>query len=77
MLVDEYNGNILPLLCEAVKRALNGRVVRLAVYDEEVLLRVRGRGDVLFGSPLSVSCWCEGRGWGGAHADAGEEEASY
>lgn len=47
MLVNEHNGNILPLPGELVKRLFDRRVVGFAVDDEVVLLRLGGFGDVL------------------------------
>lgn len=47
MLVDENDGNVFALLRERVEGSLDGSVVRLAVDDEEVLLVVGRRGDVL------------------------------
>lgn len=47
MLVDQQNANVLPLRREALEGRLDGRVVGLGVDDQEVLLGVRGRGDVL------------------------------
>lgn len=47
MLIDQHNGNILPVLGVLLKRLLDGGVLGLVVDDEEVLLRVGGRIDVL------------------------------
>ena len=47
VLVDEHNRNILPLLCEGLKHLFYGGVFSLLVYEEEVLLRVRGWREVL------------------------------
>lgn len=47
MLVDQQNTNILPLSCEPVESFFDGCVIRLAVDDEEVLLRIRWLGDML------------------------------
>lgn len=62
VLVDQQDADVLPLRGEALKGLLNRGVVRLAVHDEEVLLRVRRVGDVLhcaisfFLLPFSSSC---------------------
>jgi hypothetical protein len=47
VLVDQQNRNIFPLGCEFVECGFDGCVLGLVVDDEEVLLRVWGRGDVL------------------------------
>jgi len=47
VLVDEDNGNVLALLGESVKGTFDRGVLRLGIDDEEVLLRVWRRGDVL------------------------------
>lgn len=47
VLIDKHNGNILPLPSELVESLLDSCVVRLAVYDEVVLLRLWGFGDML------------------------------
>lgn len=49
VLINEQNGNVLALRGEAVKRGLDGVVVRLGVHDEEVLLRVGRWRYVLYG----------------------------
>lgn len=48
MLVDQHDTDVLALGGEALEGGLDGRRVRLAVYHEEVLLRVRRVRDVLF-----------------------------
>lgn len=48
MLIYEHNGNILPLLRELVKSMFNGRVIRLLINNEEVFLRIRRVGYMLF-----------------------------
>ena len=50
MLVDEHDGNILPLTRELVECGLEGSSIGLGVYDEEVLLRVWWAGYMLFES---------------------------
>ncbi len=47
MLIQEEDGNVLPLLREIVKRLLNGRHLGLRVDDQEVFLSVRRLSDVL------------------------------
>lgn len=47
MLIDENNSNVFPRLGVAVKRFLDGLVLRLVVDYEEVLLRVGAACDVL------------------------------
>jgi hypothetical protein len=47
VLVDKQNSDILALLRKLVKRRLDGRVLRLCVDDEEVLLAVWRLRDVL------------------------------
>jgi hypothetical protein len=47
MLVDEQNRNILALGREALERGFDLRCFGSGVHDEEVLLRVGGRGYVL------------------------------
>lgn len=51
MLVDKQDANVLALLCETIKSLLNRMVVCLRVYDQEVLLCIRRRSDML---PLLV-----------------------
>lgn len=53
MLVDKHNANVLSLIGEPVEGSLNGSGVCLVVDNEEVLLRIGARGDVL------VSCVSE------------------
>jgi hypothetical protein len=48
VLVDEQNRNILALGGELVECGFDGCVFGLRVHDEEVLLAVRGLGDVLY-----------------------------
>lgn len=48
MLIDEHNSNILPLTRERIECALDRRSFGPGVDNEEVLLGVRGVGDVLF-----------------------------
>jgi len=47
MLVYQDDANIFAVRGEPIKGGLDRRVVRLAVHDEEVLLRVRRRRYVL------------------------------
>lgn len=47
VLVDKQNGDVLALGGELVECGFDGRVLRLCVHDEEVLLCVWSRGDVL------------------------------
>lgn len=47
MLVDQHNGNILPIFRELVECFLDRRILRLGVHDEEVLLIIRRLRDVL------------------------------
>ena len=47
VLVDQDNADILPLLSEALERRLDGRRLRLAVDDQEVLLGVGAGRDML------------------------------
>lgn len=54
MLVDEQDSNILSLLGELLKGALDGGLLRLCVDDEVVLLAVRRVGDVLL-CPIRIS----------------------
>lgn len=54
MLINQQNPNILPLRRKPHKRILNILCLRLGVYDEEVLLRVRRGGDVLLWRVISV-----------------------
>lgn len=71
MLVDQNDGNVFAVLCEAVKRLLNGVVLCLIVDNQEVLLRVWALRDVLYHHVLAglfarfvgaSSAWtCEGR----------------
>jgi len=48
MLIDQENSNILPLSCESVESFFDSRIIRLAVNDEEILLRIRWLGDMLY-----------------------------
>ena len=47
MLVDQDYSNILPLRCELVEGGLDGGVFCLGIYDQEVLLVVWRRCDML------------------------------
>lgn len=47
MLIDEEDGNVLPLLREAIECLLYGRVFRFGVDNKEILLCIRRFGDVL------------------------------
>jgi len=47
VLVDKQNGDVLALRGELVERRFDGRILRLCVYDEEVLLRVWSWGNML------------------------------
>lgn len=47
VLVDQNNGDVLPLLGELIESLLDSCVLGLAVHDQVVLLRVRGLGDML------------------------------
>ncbi len=49
MLVDQNYPDIFPLCGKALKGRFDGGIVRLGVHDEEVLLRVWRRGDMLRG----------------------------
>lgn len=53
MLVDEQDGNVLPLLGELVERGLDSGRLGLAVNDKEVLLVVRRRCDMLIAGKVS------------------------
>lgn len=46
MLIYQYNANILALFCERVEGLFNGRLFGLGIAHEEVLLGVRGIGDM-------------------------------
>lgn len=54
MLVDQDNGNVLALLCEAVECAFDGRGFRLGIDYQVVLLAVWGVCDVLWDWSASV-----------------------
>ena len=54
MLVDQENPNILPLGCEPLESLFDSCIVRLAVDDEEVLLRIWRICDMLLVYQLSV-----------------------
>lgn len=73
MLVDEHNGNILALFGEPVKGTFDCGVLSFGIDDEEVLLRVWSRGDVLGGGSASGA---QTSGWTGqmAYAYSCEEE---
>ena len=47
VLIDEDDANVLALRREAIKRSLDGRVVRLGVDHQEVLLRFGWCGHML------------------------------
>lgn len=65
MLIDQQNPNILPLRRKPHKRIVNILCLRLGVYDEEVLLRVRRGGDVLLRWAISTpSSSLVGSGYG-------------
>lgn len=50
MLIYEHDGNVLALHGETVEGGLDSCILGLAVYDQEVLLRIWGLRDVLFPS---------------------------
>lgn len=54
MLVDQENANILPLSGESIKCFLDCGIVRLAVYNEKVLLGIWRGSDML--NRTSVYC---------------------
>jgi len=56
VLIYEHDRDILPLLRELVKGALDRRVLGFLVDDEVVLLGVRGIGDVLYNLAVSHAC---------------------
>ncbi len=72
MLVDQHYPDILPLRCKLVKGGLDGGVFCLAIYDQEVLLVVWRRRDVL--GMVSVLCGPEDRSRTGTHPDAGQKQ---
>ncbi len=77
MLIDEQNPNILPLDGEMLESLFDGRVIRLAIHHEEVLLGIRRRRNVLCFIPSvcsSVTSLPESRV---AYPDARQEQASY
>jgi hypothetical protein len=47
MLIDQENPDILPFICEPLKGFLDSGIVRLAIDNQEVLLRIRRSGDML------------------------------
>ncbi len=47
MLIDEHDPNILPFVREGLESTLDGRVVGLGVDNQEVLLGLWGRRDML------------------------------
>ena len=47
VLVDQYDRNVLPLLCELVECFLDGGLLSFGIDDKVVLLRVRSFGDML------------------------------
>lgn len=47
MLIDQEDSYIFPLRCKPLERFLDCGIVRLAIDDQKVLLRVRWRSDVL------------------------------
>lgn len=55
MLVDEKDGNVFPLLGELVEGGFDGRRLGLVIDDEEVLLIIRRRCDVLTTDDISFS----------------------
>ncbi len=52
MLIDQHNADVLALCRKALEGSFDRRRLRLAVDDQEVLLRVRGAGDVLRDTPM-------------------------
>jgi len=48
MLVNQHDGDVLPLAREVVEGLFDGRGLGLGVDDEEVALRVGRVGDVLY-----------------------------
>lgn len=79
MLIDEENGNVLPLFRELVKGALDCAVLRFGIHDEIVLLRVGRVGDVLPCNVRQEST--RDRDYfvvsGGTYADAGQEYSGH
>jgi hypothetical protein len=57
VLVDKQNSNVLALGGKFVECRFDGRVLRLCVHDEEVLLSVWGRGNVLERSECTRGRW--------------------
>lgn len=53
MLVDEHDGNVLPLLGELVESGLDDGRLGLLIDNDEVLLVVRRRSNVLFAIDVS------------------------
>jgi hypothetical protein len=47
MLVDQEDSNILSLCCEHLESFLDGCIVRLAVDNQEILLRIWRGGNML------------------------------
>ncbi len=48
MLIDQENANVLPLGCESLKGLLDRCIVRLAVDNQEVLLRIGWLRNMLY-----------------------------
>lgn len=48
MLIDEENSNVLALSREAIERRLDGRIISLVVYNEEIFLRIRRLRNMLY-----------------------------
>lgn len=55
MLIYQHNSNILPLRCESIESACDGRGFSLGVHDQIVLLRVWRVCDVLQRLSISVN----------------------
>jgi hypothetical protein len=47
MLVDQKNPDVLSLRGKSIESLFNCRIICLAVHNQEVLLRIRGFGDML------------------------------
>lgn len=56
MLIDQENSNVFAFLRELLKGIFYNRVIRFGIHDQEILLRVRCRGDVLVRVHLVPQC---------------------
>lgn len=78
MLIDQQNANVFTLLCELIEGRFDSRVIGFRVHNEEVLLRVWRRRDVLQSTQTINSCpQSSSYSKRDAYADTSQKQSGY